>query len=646
MHSLLRSRDHPLPPYVWAFVAFLVCGLGVPRGRCAAQPLPTDKPGLPAGLAFFQTPDFTAPAISPDGKNIAFIARQNGHASLFRLDRATGQLQGLFTAGEGEVARFWWIGSQRMLIAGLGAEGREYFVMDLDGSPPRPVPSLKQAPAGWIKPLPDDHDHVMALLEFRGEQYLARIDLRTGRETKLEGYPVWLENVVLSAGGELRAKFWRSGSKWHVAWRASAKQGWHAIEGSNEVWPTFLPAAIAADDRQIIVNANDQGDSSAFMLLDPETDQRTLLARRAGHDAYGLLWMAPQPSPIGLTYYNSGPQEAIYLDQAMQAFASVLDRSLPGTIHRITSSSTDGTVRIIEAWPPGCPSSFYLFEQAHHKLSLLGQERPALKPEQLGQVHYFRFKARDGLAESGYVLLPPAAAGRKPAPVIVMPMQYVGEQAAAADYFTAQDQYLAGRGFAVARFAVRGSVGFGREFQKAGEFELGGKIVQDLEDGVTHIAQEGLIDPQRVALFGTGLPGLFALRTAAVSQAFRAVVAYNVRCDLSAGSIGWLSSSRADTATIIQKVGDPHAAYAMMSQFKPEAFMEKLTAPALLVCSTWYGSEDSPIDAGQIRASFEKHHKSYEWYQLDFHDAEHRPLAEYQAQLYAKIADYLAEKLN
>ena len=624
-------------------IALLILA-GLWGGALAGAPAATSAPPV-GGEVYFKLPEFDAPAISPDGRNIGFIAQNNGHACLFKLDRSTGQIQGLFSAGDGDVGAFWWVGNQRVLIEGFGEENTEYFVQDLAISKPRAIPILKGVPTSWITVMPNDTDHVVSL-NFWREGYLARIDLNSGHSSKIESFTSIFDYTVVSASGELRAKLWQDRGQWHVAWRARAGQPWHTLECSNEDWPTFVPGSIADDDRHLLIFSHEAGDTESVMLLDPETDQRTLLARRPDHDAYSFVWLAPQFAPAGATFYNNGAEDVSYFTEAAQRLSTTLDNSLPGMIHRVTSSSMDGTLRIIEAWLPGYPSRYYLFDATQRRLSLLGEQRPDIASGTLGNVHFFFFKTRDGLDESGYLVMPRQVAGSRPPSIIVMAMQFVGERATSANFFSAQDQFFASRGFAVAHIAVRGSAGFGRKFKQAGDFQLGGKIAQDFEDGVGQLAHEGLIDPRRVAIMGYGLGGLFALRTAAVSTSFHAVVAYNTQCDLTAASIGWLSSSIAETPTIIKQAGGTQAAYNLVHQFEPDSFMATLSAPALLVYTSWYGYTFSLREAAQIRDSFEKHHRTYEWCQIDYHAAQHVKTSVYQTETYTKIADYLDQTLK
>ncbi len=601
--------------------------------KLSAATAPAPAPPLP-GEIYFKPPEFDAPAISPDGKNVAFIAQSNGHACLFRLDLQSGQISGIFSAGKGDVERFWWTGSQRVLLAGRGQSNLEYFVQDLGNSKPRSVDMLHNWSSDWIKILPNDPDHVVG--------YNKRFDLTTGRSSVLENASADI-TPVFSAEGETRAKLWDETGQWHIAWRARAGDRWQSLTCTDEDHPTFIPMAMAPDDHGILVIANDQGDTQALMRLDPVTGRRTIIAQRPKHDIWHLITIGPEQKPIGVEFCNFGAQDLLYFDEADQRFSAVLDQSLPGMIHRVTSTSADGAKRIIEAWFPGYPSRFYLFDNAQHRLSMLGEQRPDITAGVLGEVEYFRFKTRDGLEEIGHVLLPPTTRG--PVPLIVTAINGVGDALASPSSYHSVDQFFASRGYAVAHIAVRGTPGLGQAFAKSGDFELAGKIVGDLEDGVGFLVKSGKVDPRRVAILGYELGALSALHTAAVSTAFHAVIAYDPDCKLSATSIKWLSTSRADTPTVVKQAGGTKAAYDLVHQFDPESFMARLSAPTLLANSASYGATYYH-DGKLLQHSFDRNHKVYEWYELDLHDYEKVKTETYSARLYTKIADYLDQTLK
>ena len=614
----------------------IVLLLAVAFGAAHLGAAPTTAPVSSTGAEiYFKPPQFTGPVISPDGHSIGFISQVDGRAGLFKIDRTSGQIQTLFTAGEGELARFWWAGNQRVLIAARGVRAIEYFVLDLNNPKPRAIHALDGRDPTQIVWLPADNDHVIAINK--------RVDLTNGHSSTVESMSADYQ-FVYSPAGELRAKLGQALGKWRISWRSRTDRPWHTLESSNEDWPPFTVAAVADDDRHLWVYANDQGDTEALMLLDPDTDQRTLVAQRPNQDIYDMMVQPPRMTAAAVVFYNNGPEDAFFMDEQAKQFSSALDQSLPGMLHRVTSSSTDGTARVIAAWIPGYPWHYYLFDATQHRLSMLGEERPDIVAGGLGEVHFFSFQTRDGLNESGYVVLPRKAKDGKPVPLLVMSMAAVGERAKSATYFDAEDQFFASRGYGVAHFAVRGNIGFGRKLERAGDFQLASAIVRDLEDGVGYLAREHLIDPHRVAIMGYGLGGLAALHTAATSNVFHAVVAYSPRCDLTATSIDWLSSSHAEIPTIVKQAGGTKAAYDMVHQFEPESFVDRLSVPALLACSSSFGATTS--QALQIRGSLDRHHKTYEWYQLDFDAADHVKWEVYNGRFFTKVADYLDRTLQ
>src|SRR5258706_7946327 len=53
----------------------------------------------------------------------------------------------------------------------------------------------------------------------------------------------------------------------------------------------------------------------------------------------------------------------------------------------------------------------------------------------------------------------------------------------------------------------RGSTGYGRKFWESGFKEWGSKMQDDITDGVHWLIQQGLADPERVAVYGASYGG-------------------------------------------------------------------------------------------------------------------------------------------
>lgn len=143
-------------------------------------------------------------------------------------------------------------------------------------------------------------------------------------------------------------------------------------------------------------------------------------------------------------------------------------------------------------------------------------------------------------------------------------------------------QHMVGRGWVVLAPNYRGSTGYGREWQLANRFDLGGGDAQDVVAGADFLVREGLADPRRVAVTGRSHGGYltmccltqYPLRWAGGS----AVVPF----------LNWFTShanSRQDLQHWdIENMGDPRENYELWRQRSPFFYLDQIQAPVQLVC--------------------------------------------------------------
>jgi dipeptidyl aminopeptidase/acylaminoacyl peptidase len=70
--------------------------------------------------------------------------------------------------------------------------------------------------------------------------------------------------------------------------------------------------------------------------------------------------------------------------------------------------------------------------------------------------------------------------------------------------------FLTSRGYAVLQPQYRGSTGFGRELWFAGDKEWGQKMQDDKDDGAQYLVDQGIADPDKLAIFGYSYGGFAA----------------------------------------------------------------------------------------------------------------------------------------
>jgi dipeptidyl aminopeptidase/acylaminoacyl peptidase len=189
----------------------------------------------------------------------------------------------------------------------------------------------------------------------------------------------------------------------------------------------------------------------------------------------------------------------------------------------ITSRSKDGNTLIVVNSSPRDPGTYYLIRNG--KISKISGRKPYLERDQLADVEYITYKARDGRDIAGYLTVPN---GDGPFPLIVMPHggPYVSETT---DTFDEWSQMLANNGYMVFQPQYRGSKKYGLEFYKSAFIngsEAGHAMQDDKDDGALYLAKQGLVDPDRMAMFGWSYGGYAALVAASrEDQIYQCVIA-------------------------------------------------------------------------------------------------------------------------
>lgn len=119
-----------------------------------------------------------------------------------------------------------------------------------------------------------------------------------------------------------------------------------------------------------------------------------------------------------------------------------------------------------------------------------------------------RYPSSDGLEIQAYLVMPKGF-GDKNLPLVVVP--HGGPWAR--DYwgYNSYAQFMANRGYAVMMPNFRGSTGFGKSFLNAGNQQWGDLMQDDITWGVNYLVDQGIADPERVAIFGGSYGGYATL---------------------------------------------------------------------------------------------------------------------------------------
>lgn len=154
------------------------------------------------------------------------------------------------------------------------------------------------------------------------------------------------------------------------------------------------------------------------------------------------------------------------------------------------------------------PTAYYFYDRSKQQAQFLFVDRPDLEKYKLAKMEPVIIQSRDGLKLVSYLTLP-VGVEPKNLPMVIYP--HGGPWYRDSWGYDGFSQWLANRGYAVLQVQFRGSVGFGNQFLNAATGEWGGKMQNDLTDGVHWSIDQGIANPKKVAIAGGSYGGYATL---------------------------------------------------------------------------------------------------------------------------------------
>lgn len=160
-------------------------------------------------------------------------------------------------------------------------------------------------------------------------------------------------------------------------------------------------------------------------------------------------------------------------------------------------------------------------------------------------------------------------------------------------------QHLVSRGWVVLAPNYRGSTGYGRAWQLASRFDLGGIDTADVVAGADFLVREGLADPRHIAVTGRSHGGYLTMTC---------LTQYPERWAAGAAVVPFLNwfTSHANVRVDLQhwdleNMGDPEQNADLWRARSPYFFLDRIRAPVQLIC----GAQDPRCPASESIAAQE-----------------------------------------
>ena len=460
---------------------------------------------------FFRNPERTAYQISPSGGSIAFLGPYENRLNIWVQSARGGEARRITAVTERDITAYFWKSDKHILFFqdSGGDENFHVFSADPDGDNIRDLTPL---PGVQVRLVDDLHDHsneiIVALNERKKEIFDAyRLNVETGELACIAENPGTIDHWVTDHEGKIRAATTTDGVNASLLYRDSPEQAWRTIL-TTTFRESFNPQFFTFDNRRLYGVSNLGRDKLAAIELDLDTGREVQVLAENSQVDISVLNYSRKRKVLTLAIFTNWKTERIFFDQPTQALYQELEGRLPGYEVVVISADDDETVFVVRTFSDRSLGAFFLYDSQSGALTKLADRAPWLPEDQLAEMKPIEYQARDGLTIHGYLTLP---AGREPKslPVVINP--HGGPWHRDSWTFGPEVQFLVNRGFAVMQMNFRGSTGYGRKFWEAGFKEWGGKMQDDITDGVHWLIQQGLADSERVAIYGASYGGYAVL---------------------------------------------------------------------------------------------------------------------------------------
>ena len=545
----------------------------------------------------YMTRQIGRPTWSPDGKSIAFISNMSGRNNIWVVP-AEGGFPTQLTVSDQRQTGVAWSPDGKWIAYQSDYDGDEQWDIFLVSPKTGRVVNLTQTrEIAEMNPTwsPDG-------------RYLAyEVKPKTSAAVEIDVYDMVMREVKHLTANTPQDKrnvdpIWSKDGKYIVYTQEQAKGTDSNIFIAN--WANGKSKLLTPHKGEQLYFAND---ISALNTYDAQTVLLTSNAAN-GYSNIGLLLVGtfaePQPaeiewltkdkseirggefSPDGkrVTFTaNVDGNEDIYLHDlgTGKSTALAIAQGLNEPAGGHSAFSGDGSRLLYYHNGPTAPGDLWVYHVASGKSQQITHSFVGgIRSEDLVEPYLIHYPSRDGkwtISAFLYVPYNMARNGQNAAIVYL----HGGPTSQTMNLFNRFIQFAVNQGYMVLAPNYRGSTGYGKEFQQANLFDMGGGDLQDILAGVDWIKQTGHLDPKKVAVMGASYGGYLSMM--AVTKAPE-VWAAGVPI---VPFVDWFTEMKNEDPVLresdLATMGDPEKNKSLYEDRSPINFVDRIKAPLLLL---------------------------------------------------------------
>jgi dipeptidyl aminopeptidase/acylaminoacyl peptidase len=471
-----------------------------------------ELPPLISRDILFGNPERTSPALSPDGKRLAWLAPDTNNVLQVWVKTVGKDDDKIITADKKRgIRQYFWAKDNRNLLYLQDSDGDENFHVygvDLNSGNVRDYTPFQGVRAQVTDLNPDFPNEVLVEINLRDRALfdVYRLNLNNGAlelDTQNPGdvagwgadaqFRVRSAQIATPEGGtEIRVRADQQ-SPWKTFLKVGPEEILEVLEFTQDGQSLYLRSSIGRDTAAVVERSLADGKEKVLAVSD-EVDA-------------GNVVIHPRRHVVEAVSFSPGRTRWQVVDPAVKEDFDVLAKLNDGDFFIVNRTEADDTW-LVGYTSDRAPGRIYRWDRKAKQGTFLFTSQPKLDGLRLAEVKPVVIPTRDGLKMNSYLTLPVGVAPKN-LPLVLFP--HGGPWARDQWRFDSYAQWLANRGYAVLQPNFRGSTGYGKSFLNAGNKQWGLKMHDDLIDAVNWAVKEGYADPKKIGIMGGSYGGYCAL---------------------------------------------------------------------------------------------------------------------------------------